>query len=142
VGIPADDPQSTVGLLYALRFVTVVDLRVGCLDEAGTEVATNDSTRRMDSMTGRKRSIFAVLFATVMVAGCATQGDMDQIGSRLDAIDERLDRMEQATAAAEERAVAAEEMAEQAVSSANAAAMSAKDAARTSEAIFDKSVRK
>jgi len=106
------------------------------------EIAINESKGRLNFMTGRKRSIFAVLFATVMIAGCATQGDMDQIGGRLDAIDERLDRMEQATAAAEQRAVTAEEMAEQAVSSANAAAMSANDAARTSEAIFDKSVRK
>jgi murein lipoprotein len=103
----------------------------------------------MESMMKRRTSVFVILVATLLVAGCATRGDMSELTSRLDAIDARLDevdenlvRVGEAATAAETQAAAAALAAAESSRAADVAASNSIDAARKSEAIFDKSVRK
>jgi hypothetical protein len=87
-----------------------------------------------------RRGLSAGLGAALLLglAGCATNGDIEKINSRLDALDQRVAGVETAARNAESRATAAE----QAAADARRSAQAAEDAARKSEAIFQKRISK
>jgi outer membrane murein-binding lipoprotein Lpp len=90
----------------------------------------------------------AVLVAGLAL-GCASNGDLAQLESRVSDLSTRIDAVEAQAKAANDRAAAAErqagaaaERAESAAKQAASAAERADRAERTSEAIFKKTVRK
>ena len=88
----------------------------------------------------KRRVPFVLAGALVAVlAGCATNGDLEAMEKRLG---ERIDAVGRQAAAAEQKAGAAQAAAEKAAQDAAASRAAADQAARKAEAIFDKSVRK
>jgi murein lipoprotein len=88
----------------------------------------------------KRRVPFVLAGALVAVlAGCATNGDLEALEKKLGA---RIDAVDQKATAAEQKAAAAQAAAEKAAKDAAASRAAADQAARKAEAIFDKSVRK
>lgn len=97
----------------------------------------------------KSTAFFSALLVSALIAGCATRGDVDQINNRLDALDGKLSTMSESLTEvagmaelAEEQATSAALTAREAAAHAEAAEYRSNQAARTSEAIFDKSVTK
>jgi outer membrane murein-binding lipoprotein Lpp len=91
----------------------------------------------MELMERMGRSV-VVACVTALVAGttgCATRGDIAELGQRIDAMNASVKQMES-------RVEAAERTAQDALRQAKSAEDAATDATRRSEAIFEKSVRK
>jgi outer membrane murein-binding lipoprotein Lpp len=87
-------------------------------------------------MMNRKQSALVLAAAGLLVSsGCATTGRVRELESRVDALESRIDTVDK-------KADQAVETAEAADRNADSAMKLATDSARTSEAIFKKSVHK
>ncbi len=103
-------------------------------------------------MTASRRATMGLLAASaasLLLAGCASTGDLDTLGKRVDGlesqhttIDGRLDAVESRVTEAEAKADQAIARAEAAEREAADAAARADDAARRADAMFKKSVSK
>jgi len=115
-------------------------------EESSMSLSKIGNRRRVGFVRG---SLVGSGLVALAIGGCASQGNLSEVNSRLDSIDQRLDQMSsqleetQASAeSAEETAERAMRRAEQAETNVRAAASRADAAAEKAAAAFEKTVRK
>ncbi len=86
--------------------------------------------------------ISVLVLTAVLAVGCASQGDLDNVNSRLDATDQKADDAARASAAALTAAQAAEASAAQAASAAERAANASEAANSKLDRMFQRSMMK